>query len=139
MERSAVAVLAAQRADLLPEETHDGLAWQRVLAVLTLPDDLRAGSGESDEARERGQGDGHSTERDMSKSNATRISGILGWSSNGRPADIHVLPVNDTIEHQELRQCWCRPDVKENAGATMVTHHAADGREYFEERDDAAD
>lgn len=49
-------------------------------------------------------------------------------------SDIHVVPVNDIIEHLELRQCWCRPLVTEHEyGSAVVTHHAADAREYFEE------
>lgn len=47
-------------------------------------------------------------------------------------SDIHVLPVNDTIEHLELRQCWCRPRIDEGTGAVVVIHNSADGREHFE-------
>jgi hypothetical protein len=54
---------------------------------------------------------------------------------------IHVLPVNDTIEHLELRQCWCRPRVEdaEDGSEPLVIHNSADGREYFEEQDDDAE
>lgn len=47
-------------------------------------------------------------------------------------SDIHVLPIGDTIEHLELRQCWCRPTVDDNAPDAVVVHHSADGREYYE-------
>lgn len=46
---------------------------------------------------------------------------------------VHVLPVNDVLEHLELRQCWCRPNVVTFPDrAVIVVHHAADGREHFE-------
>jgi hypothetical protein len=47
------------------------------------------------------------------------------------------MPENDTTEHLELRQCWCRPTVDENQPTAIVIHHSADGREYFEEPTDA--
>ena len=47
-------------------------------------------------------------------------------------ADIHVLPVNDLMAHEEIRQCWCRPTVDADAATPIVVHHSADGREYFE-------
>ena len=47
-------------------------------------------------------------------------------------ADIHVLPVNDLMEHLELRQCLCRPDVDDCGDDAVIIHHSADGREYFE-------
>ena len=50
-------------------------------------------------------------------------------------SDVHVVPVNDLIQHQEIRQCPCRPDVEiQPNGNAVVVHHSADGREYFEPR-----
>lgn len=46
--------------------------------------------------------------------------------------DIHVVPVNDTREHDEIRQCWCRPRLEEAGLRVLVVHNSADGREYFE-------
>ncbi len=47
--------------------------------------------------------------------------------------DIYVVPVNDAIEHEEHRGCWCRPSVTEDEGASaVVVHHSADGRERAE-------
>lgn len=46
--------------------------------------------------------------------------------------DVHVLPVADTREHDELRQCWCRPRIDEQSGHAVVVHNSADGRELFE-------
>ena len=52
-------------------------------------------------------------------------------------ADWHVLPINDTIEHLELRQCWCRPEIRDAEMAeALVIHNSADGREYFEKESD---
>lgn len=51
-----------------------------------------------------------------------------------RRADIHVLPLNDTIDHLELRECVCRPRIEKQSDCpAVVVHHAADGREYFED------
>jgi hypothetical protein len=47
-------------------------------------------------------------------------------------SDVHVLPINDLIEHSETRGCVCRPDVQDLGGGIVVVHHAADAREYFE-------
>lgn len=52
-----------------------------------------------------------------------------------RDSDIHVIPENDLLEHLQLRQCWCLPRVEDRGvDASLIIHHAADGREYFEER-----
>jgi hypothetical protein len=49
-------------------------------------------------------------------------------------SDIHVLPEHDLIEHEQLRQCPCRPTVEiQPNGVAVVIHHSADGREYFED------
>lgn len=47
-------------------------------------------------------------------------------------ADVHVLPVNDTRAHDELRQCWCRPSLDDESLHVVVVHHSMDWREYFE-------
>lgn len=51
--------------------------------------------------------------------------------------DTHVLPIADLREHQEIRQCLCRPTVEImyedlDGQHAVVTHHSYDGREYFE-------
>lgn len=51
---------------------------------------------------------------------------------NDLAADVHVVPVNDTIEHVEVRQCWCRPALEQTGLRTIVIHNSADGREHFE-------
>jgi len=40
----------------------------------------------------------------------------------------HVLPVNDTREHDEHCGCWCRPEWKDG----VIVHNSDDGREYHE-------
>ena len=44
---------------------------------------------------------------------------------------IHVLPVDDTVEHIETQKCWCKPRVEENG--QIIIHNSFDGREDFEE------
>lgn len=47
--------------------------------------------------------------------------------------DIHVLPENDLMQHEQIRQCPCRPTLEiQPNGVAVVIHHAADGREYSE-------
>lgn len=48
------------------------------------------------------------------------------------PPDIHVVPEHDLREHEDLRQCPCRPQVEEVCGGAVVIHNSYDGREYFE-------
>lgn len=59
--------------------------------------------------------------------------------SVGREPDrdvIHVLPVNDLVEHEEsggaLCDCVCGPEVEFLDGGVLVTHHSLDGREERE-------
>lgn len=54
---------------------------------------------------------------------------------------LHVHPVGDLIEHELADDCPCGPEqrpVEQEAGGMgwFVVHHALDGREMFEERDD---
>ena len=45
-----------------------------------------------------------------------------------RPPDVHVMPTNDILEHQESRECWCDPEIEEYESG-LVIHNAFDGRE----------
>lgn len=47
---------------------------------------------------------------------------------------IHILPLNDLKEHEELTTCECKPriEILDN-GEIMVVHNSYDGREYVEE------
>lgn len=45
----------------------------------------------------------------------------------------HVVPLNDLKEHTDTEECWCRPDVDYVGVGTIVTHHAADDRESYEQ------
>ena len=50
-------------------------------------------------------------------------------------ADTHVIPIADWMPHVAARECVCRPTIEivNLEGDAVVTHHAADGREYFED------
>lgn len=49
-------------------------------------------------------------------------------------SDLHVLPLGDLREHDEMRECWCRPDVTQEPDCdAVVVHHALDGRELVEQ------
>ena len=45
----------------------------------------------------------------------------------------HVMPLNDLKEHTDTEDCWCGPDVDYVGVGTIVTHHAADDRESYEQ------
>jgi hypothetical protein len=47
-------------------------------------------------------------------------------------AQFHVLPVNDLREHDETLECWCKPEIQEDEGATIVVHNSMDGRGKYE-------
>ena len=44
---------------------------------------------------------------------------------------IHIMPVDDLIEHEESTECQCGPTVDPETG--VVLHDAMDRRECFEE------
>lgn len=45
----------------------------------------------------------------------------------------HILPINDTKEHEEKSTCECRPEVEIlDNGDMMIIHNSFDGREYVE-------
>ena len=66
----------------------------------------------------------------------------LAWCQSLKRADIHVVPVNDLREHEDLtRICWCEPRVEVRDPETgddyrgrcaLVTHVSMDGRELIE-------
>lgn len=46
---------------------------------------------------------------------------------------IHVLPVNDLMEHVEDETCECKPTIRYvDGGGKIVIHNSWDGREYWE-------
>ena len=47
---------------------------------------------------------------------------------------IHIIPINDLMEHEESTTCECHPqiEIREN-GDIMVVHNSYDGREFIEE------
>ena len=51
--------------------------------------------------------------------------------------EIHVVPVNDLVGHEEALGCACGPDVEtithpEQGAGLLVIHHSLDGREAVE-------
>lgn len=45
---------------------------------------------------------------------------------------IHVVPINDTKEHDESMACHCRPEIQPQEGNYVIVHNAFDGREWKE-------
>ncbi len=43
---------------------------------------------------------------------------------------LHVIPLNDTREHEESVDCWCKP---RDDGDGVVVHNSADRREEYEQ------
>lgn len=46
---------------------------------------------------------------------------------------IHIIPVNDLKEHEELSTCACDPKMVIENGEMIFVHNSYDGRELFEE------
>jgi hypothetical protein len=51
--------------------------------------------------------------------------------------ELHVVPVNDLIEHDTLGDCPCGPETRpverdDGSFGWLVTHHSLDGREARE-------
>jgi hypothetical protein len=46
---------------------------------------------------------------------------------------MHILPIGDLREHDETRDCWCRPKLQCVERTIIVIHNSADGRELIEE------
>lgn len=59
------------------------------------------------------------------------------WLAQQVVDGVHVLPLDDLVEHRQSVDCWCKPDVlwigldgePVLLVRKMVTHQAADGRE----------
>jgi hypothetical protein len=45
----------------------------------------------------------------------------------------HILPVDDTVKHEESISCWCQPTVITKRDWDVVVHNSFDGREDFED------
>lgn len=49
------------------------------------------------------------------------------------PEDLHVIPINDWIEHPCAVSCACRPQIIDCLdGGRLIVHNSADGREHSE-------
>lgn len=45
---------------------------------------------------------------------------------------LHILPINDIKEHQELSTCECGPRIEFENGEMIIVHNSFDGREKYE-------
>lgn len=52
---------------------------------------------------------------------------------------IHVLPINDEREHEELTSCWCNPQLITDEPELIVVHNSMDGRELIEQAEEVKD
>lgn len=44
----------------------------------------------------------------------------------------HILPVNDSEQHEESSMCNCEPRVDTSNGYVLIIHNSFDGREAIE-------
>jgi len=52
--------------------------------------------------------------------------------SEGAP-DLHVVPINDILEHDiDSKDCWCDPKIEVEGAVLIVIHNSFDGRENKE-------
>lgn len=47
--------------------------------------------------------------------------------------ELHVVPVNDLVGHEDDEDCVCGPDTTFVEGGKVITHHSLDGREEREQ------
>jgi hypothetical protein len=45
---------------------------------------------------------------------------------------LHILPINDIEEHEELSTCKCNPKLIEEKGELILVHNSFDKREVIE-------
>jgi hypothetical protein len=55
---------------------------------------------------------------------------LIGFTSDAGNFVQHIVPVNDTYEHELMPSCWCKPTVDDIS--FVAVHYAADQREKFE-------
>lgn len=53
---------------------------------------------------------------------------IAGWTSIAENGLVHILPINDLVEHTVEEGCVCGPksDQMHTSGQTLVVHFALD-------------
>lgn len=47
-------------------------------------------------------------------------------------SNLHVVPVDDLIEHETDEDCVCSPTPRFGEGGPVYVHHSLDGREVTE-------
>lgn len=60
-----------------------------------------------------------------------------GWTRTaygfpGRVTEMQVMPINDTREHVDTKDCWCEPRLDLVNEVPTYVHNSADGREAFQ-------
>lgn len=45
----------------------------------------------------------------------------------------HVIPLDDSEEHEDNESCRCLPNIVETKSAILIIHNAFDGRDMLEE------
>lgn len=50
---------------------------------------------------------------------------------------VHVMPLNDVVEHEESEDCLCGPSIEavfreDGSNGWLIIHHSLDGRELHE-------
>lgn len=45
---------------------------------------------------------------------------------------VHIIPIDDLLEHEQAAGCWCKPKVVRCDGGLIAIHNSADWREAAE-------
>lgn len=57
------------------------------------------------------------------------------WLTTHREDGVHVVPLDDVVQHEFHEDCICGPTPELVQITWMYTHHSADGREFGAEVD----
>jgi hypothetical protein len=52
-----------------------------------------------------------------------------GWCCHSADGEMHIVPIDDTRQHDPSTACWCEP---RDEGGTIFAHNSADHREQYE-------
>ena len=45
---------------------------------------------------------------------------------------VHVVPIDDLREHEQIEECWCSPVIEHHENGDVVIHNSMDRREEYE-------
>ena len=57
---------------------------------------------------------------------------LCQYGTADRVTEMQVMPINDTREHVDTKDCWCEPRLDPVAEVPTYVHNSADGREAFQ-------